>query len=93
MNRTLFKSKAFVRASKRLVRRDADSAAALAEMLSLLERDAFDPRLRTHKLAGDLEGCWAASAGYDLRVVFRFIEHEGTAAILLLGAGSHDEVY
>jgi mRNA-degrading endonuclease YafQ of YafQ-DinJ toxin-antitoxin module len=35
----------------------------------------------------------AASVGYDMRIVFRFVEHEGEEALLLLTLGSHDEVY
>jgi addiction module RelE/StbE family toxin len=66
---------------------------AIREALELLERDAFDPRLRTHKLRGELAGRWSCSAGYDLRIVFRFVEHEGAEAILLLSVGTHEEVY
>jgi mRNA-degrading endonuclease YafQ of YafQ-DinJ toxin-antitoxin module len=32
--------------------------------------DAAHASLRTHKLRGSLAGCWACSAGYDLRIVF-----------------------
>ena len=59
----------------------------------LLAEDAFHPQLQTHKLRGKLRGSWACSAGYDLRIVFRFVEHEGTEAILLETVGTHDEVY
>jgi mRNA-degrading endonuclease YafQ of YafQ-DinJ toxin-antitoxin module len=37
--------------------------------------------------------CWASSAAYDLRIVFEFVQHEEAEAILLLSAGTHDEVY
>ena len=62
-------------------------------MLTLLAEDAFHPRLKTHKLKGKLAGSWASSAGYDLRVVFQFVQHQGTEAILLESLGTHDEVY
>lgn len=65
----------------------------MREVLARLEADAFDPRLRTHKLRGELTGCWSSSGGYDLRIVFQFVEHGGAEAILLLSAGTHDEVY
>jgi mRNA-degrading endonuclease YafQ of YafQ-DinJ toxin-antitoxin module len=58
-----------------------------------LTEDAFDPRLRTHKLKGALSDCWAASAGYEVRIVFQFVFHEGAEAVLLLGVGTHDEAY
>jgi mRNA-degrading endonuclease YafQ of YafQ-DinJ toxin-antitoxin module len=61
--------------------------------LELLGQDAFDPRLRTHKLQGDLAECWASSAGYDLRIVFQFVQQGGAEAVLLLSVGTHDEVY
>lgn len=35
----------------------------------------------------------ACSAGYDLRVVFRFVRHDGAEAILLESIGTHVEVY
>ena len=61
--------------------------------LKLLEDDAFHPALKTHKLTGVLTGAWAASAGYDLRVIFKFVEHESVESIFLLTIGTHDEVY
>jgi mRNA interferase YafQ len=62
-------------------------------VLTLMEADAFDPRLRTHKLKGELAGCWSASAGYDLRIVFQLIDDDSNPAVLLLAVGTHDEVY
>jgi mRNA-degrading endonuclease YafQ of YafQ-DinJ toxin-antitoxin module len=53
----------------------------------------FDPRLKTHKLKGELKGSWGCTAGYDLRIVFKFVEYEGAEAILLLTIGTHEEVY
>jgi len=49
--------------------------------------------LQTHKLTGKLKGSWACSASYDLRIVFKFVEHEGREAILLESVGTHEEVY
>jgi mRNA-degrading endonuclease YafQ of YafQ-DinJ toxin-antitoxin module len=82
-----------VRAAKRFVKRHPSVADDLRATLTLLEQDAFHPRLKTHKLMGDLEGSWACSAGYDLRIVFSFVEREGGEAILLETVGTHDEVY
>jgi len=58
-----------------------------------LAEDAFDPHLKTHKLKSELAGSFACSAGYDLRIVFKFVQHEGAEAILLQTIGTHDEVY
>ncbi len=61
--------------------------------LELLSEDAFHPRLRTHKLKGNLEGSLACSVGYDLRIVFRLVKHEESEAVLLETIGTHEEVY
>jgi len=89
----LLQSTAFVRAAKRLLKKQADAADDLRQTLQLLADDAFNPELKTHKLKGELAGSWACSAGYDLRIVFEFVKHEGAEAILLQTLGSHDEVY
>ncbi len=68
-------------------------AASVEATLEQLSADASHPSLRTHKLQGSLSGCWACSGGYDLRVVFEYMQHEGSEAILLLSLGAHDQVY
>lgn len=93
MKRTLIRSSAFVRAAKRLLKKRPDVAEDLRAAFELLSEDALHPKLKTHKLKGDLEGSWAASAGYDLRIVFEMVDYEGSEAILLLTVGTHDEVY
>lgn len=93
MNRQLLKSAAFLRAAKRLLKKNPAAARDLQAALALLAEDAFQPALKTHKLKGALADCWACSAGYDLRIVFEFVQHEGKEAILLQSAGTHDEVY
>lgn len=93
VNRPLLPSAAFIRASKRIAKRHPKALAAIRSTLQRLQADAFDPGLRTHKLKGDLAECWSCSAAYDLRIVFRFVHHEGSEAILLVSVGTHDEVY
>ena len=93
MKRKLFRSTAFLRAARRAVRKYAAVAEGIEAALHLLEEDAFDPRLRTHKLKGKLASSWACSAGFDLRLVFRFVEFEEAEAILLQTVGTHEEVY
>ncbi|MCA9237825.1 MAG: hypothetical protein KDA44_20265 [Planctomycetales bacterium] len=93
MRRELIRSSAFVRAARRYLKRRPQAMDALRHTLERLEQDAFDPRLKTHKLTGHLAATWACSGGYDLRVLFDFVEHEGRPAILLLTVGTHDEVY
>lgn len=93
MTRTLLPSPTFVRAARRLVRKKPWAAQDLHATLQLLSEDAFHPQLRTHKLKGKLEGSWACSAGYDVRVVFDFVNREGVEALLLITVGTHEEVY
>jgi len=93
VRRKLLKSASFIRAVKRLVKRNPQAAANLQATLELLAENAFHSTLKTHKLKGDLADSWACSASYDIRIVFEFVEHEGTEAILLQSAGTHDEVY
>lgn len=93
MRRLLLPSNAFVRAARRFARKHPSLASGLQLTLELLSEDAFNPQLKTHKLKGKLAGSWACSAGYDSRIVFQFVKHNGEEAILLEAIGTHDEVY
>ncbi len=57
-----------------------------------LRCQVFHPQV-FHKLKGELTGSLACSAGYDLRLIFEFVPHEGAEAILLQNIGTHEEVY
>jgi addiction module RelE/StbE family toxin len=93
MRRALLSSPTFVRAARRLVKKRPEVQEALQRALESLERDAFEPGLRTHKLKGALEGSWSCSVDHDLRVVFSFVRVGETEAVLLKTVGTHDEVY
>ena len=75
MNRELIRTNTFIRATRRFLKRRPQAAADVEATLLMLAEDAFDPRLKTHKLKGNLDGVWACSAGYGLRVLFEFVEH------------------
>ena len=92
MKHMLLRSSAFVRAARKLIKRMPHLVDDLAAALEQLEKDPTHPSLRTHKLKGELIGSWACSAGYDLRIVFRYVRHEGKPAVLLETIGTH-EVY
>jgi len=70
MNRLLIKSSAFVRTAKRVLKKNPNLAVDIQATLELLAEDAFHPSLRTHKLKGNLDGSWACSVAYDLRIIF-----------------------
>ncbi len=93
--RTLIWGKTFVKAFKRTVKKSLLVRRQLEETLRRLENDPFAPSLATHKLKGNLAGLWACRAGYDLRIVFEFVNTENSAeeSIFLLEVGTHEEVY
>ncbi|TVR62630.1 MAG: type II toxin-antitoxin system mRNA interferase toxin, RelE/StbE family [Candidatus Competibacteraceae bacterium] len=93
MNRLLIKSSAFVRTAKRVLKKNPSLAVDIQTTLELLSEDAFHPSLKTHKLKGNLEGSWACSVAYNLRIIFEFVQYDESEAILLEAIGSHDEVY
>ena len=93
MTRVLLSSASFVRAARRLMKKHPEVAPTLEATFAALMEDAFQAALKTHKLKGELADCWACSVGYDLRLIFEFVPHEGTEAILLQNVGTHDEVY
>jgi mRNA-degrading endonuclease YafQ of YafQ-DinJ toxin-antitoxin module len=93
VHRELIRSNALIRKLRRHLKKQPGAIGEVEAALTLLSEDTFDPRLKTHKLTGDLEGVWACSAGYDLRILFEFVQQEEAEAILLLTIGTHDEVY
>jgi addiction module RelE/StbE family toxin len=93
VNFVLLRSNIFIRNARKIVKKQPFLAQNIRETLDLLCVDPFQPRLRTHKLKGELKDSYARSVGYDLRIVFKFVEYEQKQAILLESIGTHDEVY
>jgi mRNA-degrading endonuclease YafQ of YafQ-DinJ toxin-antitoxin module len=76
VKRELIRTSAFVRAAKRHLKSRPKLRDDVKSALELLQEDAFDPRLKTHKLTGNLKGVCACSAGRDLRILFEFTQRE-----------------
>ena len=93
MKFVLLRSSAFVRNARKIVKKQPQLAQNIQETLELLCIDPFQTRLRTHKLKGELKDSYACSAGYDLRIIFKFVEYDRLQAILLESIVTHDEVY
>jgi len=74
VTRPLLRSNAFVRGAKKILKKHPSASQDIQSALELLAADCYHPRLKTHKLKGEVEGLWASSAGYDLRIVFKFVE-------------------
>jgi mRNA interferase YafQ len=93
VKRILLRSNSFVRAAKKILKKHPHASLDIQTSLELLSIDAFHPRLKTHKLKGELQESWACTAGFDLRIIFKFVQYQGSEAILLETIGTHEEVY
>jgi addiction module RelE/StbE family toxin len=93
MNRPLLPSPSFTQTLKRFAKKNPQISGRILKTLRQLAEDAFHPSLKVHKLSGKLEGYWACSAGYDLRIIFEFLQQDTEECILLLSIGTHDKVY
>jgi len=52
----------------------------------LFRADAFDPKLKTHKLKGRFKNYYSFSISYSHRIVFRFINK---SRVLFVDCGDH----
>ena len=50
-------------------------------------KDAFDPRLHTHKLKGELEGYWSYYVNRKYRILLRFLKEN---EVIYYDIGTHD---
>jgi mRNA interferase YafQ len=91
----LYWYKSFKRALKQLIHNNNRLEIKIFETLDVLSENPFDPRLRTHKLSGKLEGFWACSIDTTYRIIFSFDDSTltGERSIVLVDIGTHDEVY
>ncbi|HXG39251.1 MAG TPA: type II toxin-antitoxin system YafQ family toxin [Bacteroidota bacterium] len=89
MTRVTF-STSFRRAKRKRIDVDRTTEERFWEAVQVFMHDPFDPRLRTHKLSGKLEGLWSFSVEFDVRVIFYFTEKDEA---VFVDVGSHDEVY
>lgn len=93
--RNLTWDNSFRRAFKRCTKNNPSLAACVLETIAVLGSNPFDPALRAHQLHGKLDGLWACSVEYDLRIVFTFEpDPKGEEdMVVLIDLGTHDEVY
>lgn len=88
-------SSSYRKAFNKTIRNNPAVKIKILEAMELLHQDPFIPKLKTHKLKGILEGNWACSVDYDMRIVFDFVKNQTSdeTEILLMNIGTHDEVY
>ena len=93
--RTLIWSNTFIRAFRKLLKKQPDRREEIETTLRLLLDNPFNPMLETHKLKEKLSGTWACSVGHDLRIIFDFVREKDMKedSIFLMEIGTHDEVY
>lgn len=92
---TLHWSSSYKRVFKKTAKKDPLNKEKISTSMRLLQNDPFHNSLKTHKLKGVLDGSWACSVDYDLRIIFDFVKNPDTkeTEILLIDIGSHEEVY
>ena len=56
----------------------------------LFRANIYNPKLKTHRLTGKLNGFWSFSVNYKTRIIFEIISDD---EIWFLSVGSHDQVY
>ena len=88
-------SSSYKKAFKKIIKNDPALKDKILVIMDLLQQDPFTTKLKTHKLKGILEGNWACSVDYNLRIVFDFVKRQDNdeIEILLMNIGTHDEVY
>lgn len=94
MNRIVW-APSFRRAYKQHTRKRPQLHEKIMSVLQLLIAGTANPSLNTHKLHGELDGLYACSVEYDLRIVFDIVENPKTKEkeVLLIDIGTHEEVY
>ena len=95
VKRKLVLSKSFEKAYIKFVQKRPILKNAIQKSILLLEEDALNPKLKTHKLSGNLFGMFACSCGYDCRIIFSIVVNKSSKEeeIILIDLGTHDEVY
>lgn len=78
-------SSKFAREYKKLPTTIKDGA---EEQEIIFRQNHFDPRLKTHKLKGKLNGFLVFSIGYEYRIIFELAKNKKTA--YFHAVGNHD---
>jgi mRNA interferase YafQ len=92
---TLFPSDKFLKAYKKLIKKNPQFKDKIDFVFDLLADDPFFPSLKSHKLGGKLKNLWSCSVASDCRLIF-YIQKDPDSnedLIVLVDIGSHDEVY
>jgi mRNA-degrading endonuclease YafQ of YafQ-DinJ toxin-antitoxin module len=88
---SLIFTESYDKIEKRFLKRHPDLLERYHKTLALLEQDPFHPSLRVHALEGRLAGLHAVSINLQYRITLELELRE--QEIILVGVGSHGEVY
>lgn len=91
----IYWSRSFKRGYKKAINKYLQFREDILEAVKKLKENPFSSALKTHKLKGELEGSYACSVEYNLRIVFNLVTNSITQQkeILLIDIGTHEEVY
>jgi addiction module RelE/StbE family toxin len=84
-------SRNFEKKLKKFIKKNPEFKTILKEKLQILQENPFDPRLRTHKLSGNLKDYYSIWLTYEYRIVVKIYLKE--KLIEFYATGTHDEVY
>ena len=83
-------SSSFKRAFKKRIKGRQPLEEKFWKRVEIFIQNPLSPRLRTHKLSGNLQDQWSFSVEYDVRVIFQFVSK---TRVIFQDVGNHDEVY
>ena len=91
----IFWTSSFKRGFRRTVNKYPTLHDTVLTTIQELSNNPFSVNLKTHKLKGDLEGSWACSIDYNLRIIFNLAKNSISQEmdIILVDIGTHEEVY
>ncbi|MBF0344680.1 MAG: type II toxin-antitoxin system YafQ family toxin [Nitrospirae bacterium] len=89
MSRKVQYPKSFSKKALKLVEKNPALKEPLRKAFNTLEKNAFDPSLKTHTLSGCLKGRYSCHLSHEIRVNFSLT----VDTIYLLDIGTHDEAY
>lgn len=87
--RNIITTKIFDKAFLKISERNEILQKEILIAIRLLELDVKNPKLKTHKLSGNLKDFSACRVNYSIRILFKFDDEN----VYLETVGTHDDVY
>ena len=91
MNFKITRTDTFVKTAKKFFKKHLQLISKFKTIIQELEKNPFEPGLKTHKLKGGLKDKYALSLDYNYRLIVTVQIHE--KEVILWDFGTHDEVY